>query len=105
MDRLERLGISRYLEQEIKDCMDYIYRYRLCIYFSFDIYSVKLVTQFVVLMQIYRHWTKHGICWARDSSLQDVDDTSMGFRLLRLHGYDVSPGKCVFMKVHFWPLI
>ncbi|KAH7665663.1 Ent-copalyl diphosphate synthase protein [Dioscorea alata] len=71
VDRLERLGISRYLEQEIKDCMDYI----------------------------YRHWTKHGICWARDSSLQDVDDTSMGFRLLRLHGYDVSPDVfCNFEK-------
>lgn len=27
VDRLERLGISRYFESEIKDCLDYVYRY------------------------------------------------------------------------------
>ncbi|CAD5165947.1 unnamed protein product [Musa acuminata subsp. malaccensis] len=64
VDRLERLGISRYLEQEIKDCLDYVYRY----------------------------WTEDGICWAKNTRVHDVDDTSMGFRLLRLHGYDVSAG-------------
>ncbi|ONK76443.1 uncharacterized protein A4U43_C03F27940 [Asparagus officinalis] len=63
VDRLQRLGISRYFEQEIKECMEYVHRY----------------------------WTENGICWARNSSVQDVDDTAMGFRLLRLHGYDVSP--------------
>ncbi|CAL9110147.1 unnamed protein product [Musa acuminata var. zebrina] len=64
VDRLERLGISRYLEQEIKDCLDYVYRY----------------------------WTEDGICWAKGTRVHEVDDTSMGFRLLRLHGYDVSAG-------------
>ncbi|KAL6339653.1 hypothetical protein AAG906_034738 [Vitis piasezkii] len=59
----ERLGISRYFEPEIKVCMNYVYRY----------------------------WNKNGICWARNTRVSDVDDTSMGFRLLRLHGYDVSP--------------
>ncbi|KAL5980898.1 Gly-Xaa carboxypeptidase [Asimina triloba] len=63
VDRLERLGISRYFKEEIKNCMDYVYRY----------------------------WTEDGICWARNSRVHDVDDTAMGFRLLRLHGYDVSP--------------
>ncbi|XP_031487010.1 ent-copalyl diphosphate synthase 1 isoform X2 [Nymphaea colorata] len=62
VDRLERLGISRYFEPEIKDCLDYVYRY----------------------------WTESGICWARNSEVHDVDDTSMGFRLLRMHGYEVS---------------
>ncbi|XXG48534.1 hypothetical protein AAC387_Pa02g2957 [Persea americana] len=62
VDRLERLGISRYFQPEIKDCLDYVYRY----------------------------WTEDGICWARNSKVRDVDDTSMAFRLLRLHGYDVS---------------
>ncbi|MQM17237.1 hypothetical protein Taro_050205 [Colocasia esculenta] len=38
----------------------------------------------------FSHWTEDGIGWARNSRVQDVDDTSMGFRLLRLHGYDVS---------------
>jgi len=38
-----------------------------------------------------RHWTEDGICWARDSTVKDVDDTAMAFRLLRLHGYNVSP--------------
>nr|XP_010918399.1 ent-copalyl diphosphate synthase 1, chloroplastic isoform X2 [Elaeis guineensis] len=62
VDRLERLGISRYFEPEIKQCLDYVYRY----------------------------WTEEGICWARNSRVHDVDDTAMGFRLLRLHGYHMS---------------
>ncbi|XP_061367004.1 ent-copalyl diphosphate synthase, chloroplastic [Gastrolobium bilobum] len=62
VDRLERLGISRYFQQEIKDCTSYVHRY----------------------------WTEKGICWARNSSVQDLDDTAMGFRLLRLHGHQVS---------------
>ncbi|KAI5070148.1 hypothetical protein GOP47_0014491 [Adiantum capillus-veneris] len=63
VDRLERLGVSRYFKKEIKDCLDYVYRY----------------------------WTPRGIAWARDSNVFDADDTAMGFRLLRLHGYPVSP--------------
>ncbi|XP_059625876.1 (-)-kolavenyl diphosphate synthase TPS28, chloroplastic isoform X2 [Cornus florida] len=62
VDRLERLGISRYYQSEIKECVDYIYRY----------------------------WTEEGICWAKNSPVQDIDDTAMGFRILRLHGYEVS---------------
>ncbi|KAJ7977385.1 Copalyl diphosphate synthase [Quillaja saponaria] len=62
IDRLERLGISRYFEEEIKKCVNYISRY----------------------------WTGKGICWARNSQVQDIDDTSMAFRVLRLHGHDVS---------------
>ncbi|TVU31055.1 hypothetical protein EJB05_22720 [Eragrostis curvula] len=64
VDRLERLGISHYFQREIKQCMDYV----------------------------NRHWTEEGICWARSSNVKDVDDTAMAFRLLRLHGYNVSPG-------------
>ncbi|KAK7336757.1 hypothetical protein VNO77_17304 [Canavalia gladiata] len=62
VDRLERLGISRYFQQEIKDCLNYVYRY----------------------------WTEKGICWARNSNVQDIDDTAMAFRLLRLHGHTIS---------------
>ncbi|KAI4349509.1 hypothetical protein L6164_010091 [Bauhinia variegata] len=62
VDRLQRLGISRYFEQEIKECMNYVSKY----------------------------WTDKGICWARNSEVQDIDDTAMGFRLLRLHGHQVS---------------
>ncbi|XP_027935618.1 ent-copalyl diphosphate synthase, chloroplastic-like [Vigna unguiculata] len=61
-DRLDRLGISRYFKSEIKDCVTYVSRY----------------------------WTEKGICWARNSEVQDIDDTAMGFRLLRLHGHQVS---------------
>ncbi|KAH0467526.1 hypothetical protein IEQ34_004764 [Dendrobium chrysotoxum] len=63
VDRLQRLGISRYFQAEIKQCMDYI----------------------------FKHWSEHGICWARSSEVRDIDDTAMAFRLLRLHGYSVSP--------------
>ncbi|XP_039032509.1 (-)-kolavenyl diphosphate synthase TPS28, chloroplastic-like isoform X2 [Hibiscus syriacus] len=62
VDRLQRLGISRYFQTEIKECLDYVYRY----------------------------WTKDGICWARNTRVHDIDDTAMGFRLLRLHGYEIS---------------
>ncbi|CAM0871455.1 unnamed protein product [Alopecurus aequalis] len=63
IDRLERLGISRYFRREIKHCMEYVQMY----------------------------WTKDGISWARNSNVKDLDDTSMAFRLLRLHGHNVSP--------------
>ncbi|KAK7336755.1 hypothetical protein VNO77_17302 [Canavalia gladiata] len=63
VDRLDRLGISRYFQSEIKDCASYVSRY----------------------------WTEKGICWARNSEVQDIDDTAMGFRLLRLHGHQASP--------------
>ncbi|KAJ9543438.1 hypothetical protein OSB04_023145, partial [Centaurea solstitialis] len=63
VDRLQRLGISRYFQPEIKGCVEYIYRYS----------------------------TKDGISWSKNLSLEDLDDTSMGFRILRMHGYDISP--------------
>ncbi|PQQ16893.1 ent-copalyl diphosphate synthase chloroplastic [Prunus yedoensis var. nudiflora] len=62
VDRLQRLGISRYFEPQIKECINYVDRY----------------------------WTEKGICWARNSEVQDIDDTAMAFRLLRLHGHHVS---------------
>ncbi|KAJ6736113.1 ENT-COPALYL DIPHOSPHATE SYNTHASE CHLOROPLASTIC [Salix viminalis] len=62
VDRLQRLGISRYFVPEINECVDYIRRY----------------------------WTDDGICWARNSNVHDIDDTAMGFRILRLHGHQVS---------------
>ncbi|XP_042014834.1 ent-copalyl diphosphate synthase, chloroplastic-like isoform X1 [Salvia splendens] len=62
VDRLQRLGVSRYFQPEIEKCVAYVYRY----------------------------WTEKGICWARNSEVKDIDDTAMGFRLLRLHGYEVS---------------
>ncbi|KAL3810388.1 hypothetical protein ACJIZ3_000025 [Penstemon smallii] len=63
IDRLQRLGISRLFELEINNCLSYVYRF----------------------------WTKKGVFSGRDSEFCDIDDTSMGFRLLRLHGYDVTP--------------
>lgn len=61
VDRLERLGISRHFEREIRDCLQYVYKY----------------------------WKDYGIGWASNSTVQDVDDTAMAFRLLRTHGFDV----------------
>ncbi|KAL8053647.1 hypothetical protein ABFX02_05G086400 [Erythranthe guttata] len=63
VDRLERLGVSRFFESEISDCLSYIHRF----------------------------WTEKGVFSGRESEFCDIDDTSMGFRLLRLHGYDVDP--------------
>nr|AGN70887.1 labda-13-en-8-ol diphosphate synthase [Grindelia hirsutula] len=64
VDRLQRLGISRYFYYEIKDCVDYIYRY----------------------------WNKEqGLGFTRNCNLPDLDDTAMGFRILRTNGYQISP--------------
>ncbi|XP_054816784.1 ent-copalyl diphosphate synthase 5-like [Prosopis cineraria] len=62
VDRLERLGIARYFQPKIKEILDYV----------------------------HRNWNERGIGWTRYSDLPDLDDTCMGFRLLRLNGYDVS---------------
>ncbi|KAK1321035.1 hypothetical protein QJS10_CPA03g00942 [Acorus calamus] len=62
VDRFERLGISRYFELQIRECLEYVYRY----------------------------WTETGIYAARYTNIADVDDSAMGFRLLRLHGYNIS---------------
>ncbi|KAG6438314.1 hypothetical protein SASPL_103251 [Salvia splendens] len=70
VDRLQRLGVSRYFQTEMDECIAYVHWY----------------------------WTEKGICWARNSEVQDIDDTAMAFRLLRLHGYKVSAD--VFG--HFW---
>ncbi|KAG6557324.1 hypothetical protein Mapa_001252 [Marchantia paleacea] len=65
VDRLERLGIARHFQSEIRTCLDYVY---------------KLFSR-----------SSHGISWSSACNVMDLDDTAMAFRLLRLHGYDVSP--------------
>ncbi|CAI9755594.1 unnamed protein product [Fraxinus pennsylvanica] len=63
VDRLQRLGISRFFGLQITEFLNYVYRF----------------------------WTDRGIFSARYSRFYDIDDTSMGFRLLRLHGYRIDP--------------
>ncbi|KAI4326509.1 hypothetical protein MLD38_031818 [Melastoma candidum] len=63
VDRLQRLGISRYFKEKLEEFVDYA----------------------------SRHWTTDGLGWTRYATVRDVDDTAMGFRLLRLHGRPVSP--------------
>lgn len=64
VDRLQRLGIARHFKPEIKDILDFA----------------------------FQRWTQRGLSWATDCNITDLDDTSMGFRLLRQHGYPVSAG-------------
>nr|B8PQ84.1 RecName: Full=Copalyl diphosphate synthase CPS1, chloroplastic; Short=Copalyl diphosphate synthase 1; Short=SmCPS; Short=SmCPS1; Flags: Precursor [Salvia miltiorrhiza]ABV57835.1 copalyl diphosphate synthase [Salvia miltiorrhiza] len=63
IDRLQRLGISRFFEPEIADCLSHIHKF----------------------------WTDKGVFSGRESEFCDIDDTSMGMRLMRMHGYDVDP--------------
>lgn len=63
VDRLTRLGISRHFTSEIEDCLDFI----------------------------YRNWTPEGLAHTKNCPVKDIDDTAMGVRLLRLHGYQVDP--------------
>jgi len=62
------------------------------------------VTLMMMMINI-RYWTDNGICWARCSHVQDIDDTAMAFRLLRQHGYQVSAGNNVthilFLVIYF----
>nr|AIO10962.1 terpene synthase [Taiwania cryptomerioides] len=55
VDNIERLGIGRHFQKEIKEALDFVYRY----------------------------W---GECQG------DLNTTALGFRILRLHRYPVSPG-------------
>ncbi|KAL8536944.1 hypothetical protein ACS0TY_012219 [Phlomoides rotata] len=63
VDRLQRLGICRFFELEIGDCLSHVHRF----------------------------WSEKGVFSGRESVFCDIDDTSMGVRLLRMHGYDVDP--------------
>jgi len=45
-----------------------------------------------------RHWSDEGIGFTWGCSVADIDDTAMGFRLLRQHGYHVSTG---MQAVHY----
>lgn len=64
VDRLQRLGISHHFQAEIQVLMDYVFKY----------------------------WGEKGLCWAGNgnSNVHDIDDTALGFLLLRLHGHTVS---------------
>lgn len=49
---------------------------------------------------INRHWSEEGLAYTKGCLVKDIDDTAMGFRLLRLHGYDhVSPCKCYYSNL------
>ncbi|XP_022858374.1 copal-8-ol diphosphate hydratase, chloroplastic-like isoform X2 [Olea europaea var. sylvestris] len=72
IDRVQRLGISRFFTPQIKDCLDHVYRY----------------------------WTEDGIFAGRFARFSDVDGSSMGFRLLRLHGYKTTPDVLKQFKNH-----
>nr|Q20HU7.1 RecName: Full=(-)-limonene synthase, chloroplastic; Short=PsTPS-Lim; Flags: Precursor [Picea sitchensis]ABA86248.1 (-)-limonene synthase [Picea sitchensis] len=62
VDSVERLGIDRHFKNEIKSALDYVYSY----------------------------WNEKGIGCGRDSVVADLNSTALGFRTLRLHGYNVS---------------
>ncbi|GLJ09970.1 hypothetical protein SUGI_0119340 [Cryptomeria japonica] len=64
VDNVERLGIERHFQEDIKATPDYVYRY----------------------------WNNKGIGTWRSSSNPDLNTTALGFRILRLHGYNVSSG-------------
>ncbi|GLJ36172.1 hypothetical protein SUGI_0725750 [Cryptomeria japonica] len=62
VDSVERLGLDRYFETEIKQAMDYVFQY----------------------------WGQRGIGFGRESLVPDIDVTATGFKLLRMFGYTVS---------------
>nr|QWV53992.1 kaurene synthase-like 1 [Chamaecyparis formosensis] len=63
VDSVERLGLERHFQTEIKQALDYVFQY----------------------------WGESGVGFGRDSLVPDIDVTATGFRLLRMFGYTVSP--------------
>ncbi|KAH9311808.1 hypothetical protein KI387_026843, partial [Taxus chinensis] len=63
VDSVERLGLERHFLTEIKQALDYVFKY----------------------------WGERGVGFGRDSLVPDIDVTATGFRLLRMFGYTVSP--------------
>ncbi len=60
-----------------------------------DIHYLNLESHFEAEIQekldyVEKHWTKHGLPWSKFVQIPDLDDTAMGFKLLRMHGRDVS---------------
>nr|QWV53994.1 kaurene synthase-like 3 [Chamaecyparis formosensis] len=62
VDNVERLGLERHFQTEIKQAMDYVFQY----------------------------WSERGIGFGRESLVPDIDITATAFRLLRTFGYSVS---------------
>ncbi|XP_059074596.1 sesquiterpene synthase Cad-like [Cryptomeria japonica] len=62
VDVVQRLGIDRHFEKEIKAVLDYTYKY----------------------------WNENGISWGTETGIVDLHTTALGFRILRLNGYRVS---------------
>lgn len=62
VDTIESLGIDRHFKNEIQVSLDYVYSY----------------------------WNEKGIGCSRYSLIPDLNSTSLAFRTLRLHGYNVS---------------
>nr|WAK98082.1 3-carene synthase [Thuja plicata] len=77
VDDVERLGIDRHFQNEIREHLDYVYRY----------------------------WNDtNGIGCGRESPCVDLNATALGFRTLRLHRYGVSSGmlqQLISKDVHF----
>ncbi|XP_020523152.1 bifunctional abietadiene synthase, chloroplastic [Amborella trichopoda] len=63
IDTIQRLGIDHHFRKEISATLDYV----------------------------YKNSGKEGVSWGRDNPIPDIDDTCMAFRLLRMHGYPISP--------------
>ncbi|PKU86964.1 Levopimaradiene synthase, chloroplastic [Dendrobium catenatum] len=70
IDTIQRLGIDHHFCKEISNALDFL----------------------------YRNLRKDGFAWGRDAFVTDIDDTCMGLRLLRLHGYPISPDVLEYFK-------
>lgn len=107
VDRLQRLGISRYFEPELKECINYVARFDIThtyIYISLKshTHNIYMIGNGLSLNTLnFRYWKENGICWARVSEVNDIDDTAMGFRLLRLYGHEISAGKKFGLRMIF----
>lgn len=93
VDNVQRLGIERHFQNEIRAALQYVYRsvliigLKLLIMFWRGLIHIKTINYLASSF-----WSEKGIGCGRDSVDTDLNTTALGFRILRLHGYTVFPG-------------
>ena len=74
------------------------YRYHVFLAFNPNDHLINIASNLLSQKLMRSPWDERGIGWARQNPVPDIDDTVMGLRLLRLHGYsNVSSGKMLIM--------
>jgi hypothetical protein len=86
VDTLEKMGISHHFSGEIKTILDFTYRY-------------GNPSDYIYIFASFAHCVKFAFArsWLRNDEeiIMDMETCAMAFRILRMHGYDITCGTCL----------